>query len=274
MIKKIGYYVTGIGVLAVVFWSGVGAALSNDNPAQKTTTLQQMEIIWSESDGQNQAIYTSSFRDGSWAAPTKLTDGQAANLHPTIDVDQKQRKWAAWTAINGRRFVIKYSSATDDQWQSPKDLPSTLQTNIKPAIAVDATDTPWLVWSGNNGGNDDIYYAKYQEGSWTTPKRVHELNRVPDVLPFLTINQSGNPEVSWDGFRGQEYVRLKSSWTGSSWSSPVTVAQADSTSSADQASAQAADEQPQVTIPAFIKDTRQVYLRAYTPNPNQDTARP
>ncbi|THB70643.1 MAG: hypothetical protein D6B25_19820 [Desulfobulbaceae bacterium] len=269
MNKKIVQFLTGVGVLANVVLGSVGTAISEESSSQSTTSPQQMEIIWSESDGENHAIYTSSYRAGSWAEPTKLTNDTSTNLHPSIDVDQKQQKWAAWTAIDGKNFTIKVSSAVGDQWQEPKELPSSLQTNIKPSIAVDPSNTPWIVWTGNNGGNDDIYFARYLDNGWTEAKRLHEPNAVPDILPFLTINRSGNPEVTWDSFQGQQYVRLKSTWKGTSWGDPVQVAGAESTQQTEQTSTQATSAEQQVTIPKFIKDTRQIYLRAYTPTTNQ-----
>lgn len=212
-----------------------------------------MELIWAESDGLRHEIYTSSYRSGAWGEPVMITDDNADNLKPSIDVDSKGRKWAAWTAVEGAELEIRYSVYEDGKWKKAAKLPSDLSSNTKPTIIVDDTDTPWIVWSGNNGGYDDIYYSRFIDGEWTTEKMINPANDVPDILPYLDTDDNGFPTVIWDSYVDPSYVKFQSTWDGKKWSEPVLLS--------DEDYQEVLEEQPDIALPEFITDTRQVFLR-------------
>lgn len=214
-----------------------------------------MDIIWTESDGQRFGIFFSSYRSGNWEDPEKITKDDVDNLHPSIDVGPDGKKWAVWTAIDSSGFEIRYSVYSGGNWSSAEKIPSSLTSNIKPSIIVDSSNIPWVVWSGNNGGDDDIYFTRFINGSWAAEQCIHGQNSVPDILPFLDIDDQGLPVASWKRFLGSDYVEVSSTWDGGAWSAPEVVDQ--STDETEERTAQ----ESQVTLPEFVKDTRQVFLR-------------
>ena len=214
-----------------------------------------MEIIWTESDGLRQEIYTSTYRSGGWQEPEQITDDNADNLHPSIDVGTDGTKWAVWTAIENTGFEIRYSVYRDGAWSEVKKIPGNLASNIKPSIIIDKDNVPWVAWSGNNGDDDDIYYTRFIDGNWLEEQRLHEENNVPDILVFLDTDDEDRPVASWSRFQDGAYVEVVSVWDENSWSEPVLVEP-----NKDDGSVE--DETREIIIPEFIQDTRQVFLRA------------
>ncbi len=215
---------------------------------------QTMEMIWSESDGLRHEIFTSSYRSGAWNEPVKITDDNASNLHPAVDVDSHGKRWAVWTAMEGATVEIRYAVYSDGEWGEVQTLPSSFSSSIKPSIIVDDTDTPWVVWTGNNGDDDDIYVTRFMNGEWTEEQRVHEDNDVPDILPSIDVDDQNRPVVRWSRFQDGGYVQVQSVWQDNNWSEPVIVEETESKTK---------EKDRQVVIPQFVNDSRQIFLRAF-----------
>jgi len=221
-------------------------------PAVKGTD-SGMEVVWAESDGIRHEIYSSSFLQGAWTEPQKITDDNADNIHPTIDVGPDGRKWVAWTAIELSGFEIRFSVYEKGAWREAQNITDDFSSALKPSIIVDKKNIPLVVFSANNGDNDEIYYARYQNGEWSKAKRVHSENEVPDILPFLDTDADGNPILTWQSYTGDGYGTLQSIWEEEKgWSTPVEIEPADVDA-----------EGTVIALPEFIKDTPQVFLRVY-----------
>ncbi len=214
---------------------------------------RKMELIWAESDGLRHEIFTSSYQSGAWGEPVMITDDNADNLKPSIDVDSKGGKWAVWSAVEAGEIEIRYSRYEDGKWKEATKFPSEFSSNTKPTIIVDDADTPWIAWSGNNGDYDDIYYSRFIDGEWTTGKRINSANEVPDILPQLDTDNNGLPTVTWDSYVDPSYVTFQSTWDGKEWSEPVLVSEDDNQ--------EELEEQLDIALPEFITDIRQVFLR-------------
>lgn len=216
----------------------------------------EMEIIWAQSDGLRHEIFVSSYRAGAWGEPVMITDDNAENIHPSIDVGSNGKKWAVWSAVEGAELELRYSVFEDGKWHKAMKLPSDLSSNIKPSIIVDGNDIPWVVWSGNNGDLDDIYYSRFVDGEWTKEQRVHSANEVPDILPYLDTDEDGFPAVIWDSYIDDSYKKLQSTWNGEKWVEPVLLL-------SDEGTQEKTAEELDITLPEFITDTRQVFLRVF-----------
>ena len=211
---------------------------------------RKMELIWAESDGVRHEIFTSSYQSGAWSEPVMITDDNADNVNPSIDVDSKGRKWAAWSAVEDGEVEIRYSVYADGTWKEATKFPSDLSSNTKPTIIVDDADSPWIAWSGNNGDLDDIYYSRFVDGEWTDGKRLHPANEVPDIFPSLDTDSNGLPTVIWDSYVDPSYLKFQSTWDGNEWSEPVVVSEETTR-----------EEQLDIALPEFITDTQQAFLR-------------
>ena len=98
-----------------------------------------------------------------------------------------------------------------------KIIPTNTSSDLAASTIVDANGDTWLVWSGTDSTDDDIYYARWKEGRWTIPQRVNSDNDWPDIQPELSLNTTGLPQVTWNGFDGQVYRQFNSEWDGKKW---------------------------------------------------------
>jgi hypothetical protein len=247
-------FILGILVMvctSLILWGG-GIYVS---AAENDTQSLQVELVWSESDGLRHEIFTSSFKNGVWSEPEMITDDNAGNLHPSIDLDTKGRKWIVWTALEDAGLEIRYTVQDEGQWPEVKKIPTSLSSNIKPSIVIDADNIPWVVWSGNNGGLDDIYYSRFVDGKWEKEQTVHPANDVPDILPFLDLDENQQPTVTWESYKDEDYIKLQSIWNGESWSKPVELAPDDT------AGKDADNLLEEISLPDFVTDTRMVFMR-------------
>lgn len=245
-----------LGLLAIVCTSlnllGGGIHVS---AAENATQSLQAALVWSESDGLRHEIFSSFLKNGSWSEPEMITDDNAGNLHPSIDLDTDGRKWLVWTALDDAGLEIRYCVQEDGKWQEPKTIPSGLISNVKPSLVVDQDNIPWVVWSGNNGGLDDIYYSRFIDGEWQKETALHPENDVPDILPFLDLDENKQPIVTWESYRDEDYIKLQSTWNGESWSDPVEPA---TEGDAEESAGTLLEE---ITLPDFVGDTRMVFMR-------------
>ncbi len=176
------------------------------------------ELVWSQSDGLRQEIYHSARTAEGWSLPEQLTNNNANNLHPAFVIAPDGSRWIFWSAVNPDGIGIEYIVRREGRWTEPVKLESGHGTAITPAVLIGPDQALWLVWAGNDGGQDEIYWSRFVNGTWQPTKQVNVANQVPDVKPEIVLNQQGQAEVRWQGFRDGKYKRLAAVWNGQSWS--------------------------------------------------------
>ncbi len=241
------------------------------------------DIVWSQSDITGKQIYYSTYSNvnSSWSTPVKVSSDTYRNGYPVVDAGKDGSRWLVWVAGSGNSYMLRYSIETEGSWSNAATIPSPLQVNLAPSVVVDSSGVAWVAWSGNNGGQDEIYSSSYQDDAWTTPVQVNATNQVPDILPEITINANGNPQVTWQGFRNGDYMHLRSTWDGKAWStesqveSTATQSSSTPTSSATASSQKTASQASRSArmstsingsisnMPRFIKRPEKAYLRVY-----------
>ena len=228
-------------------------------PATATVEVAEMnndiDVVWSSSDGLKMEIYYSQRKDGVWQEPVRITDNHYDNMYPVIDRDSSGKRWIFWTAYDNGRMEIHYTSGDGEEWQTSELLSSDNKTNISPSVVIDKQDRIWVVWSANNDDLDEIMYSFFQSGSWSDPDFVHEPNEAPDLLPVIDISGDGTPQVVWRAARGGKNVTLSSTWTENDWSEPLIEEIEDSDK--DES------EENIIELPQFVTRTSMVYIRVY-----------
>ncbi|WP_417913518.1 TolB family protein [Candidatus Electronema sp. JM] len=177
------------------------------------------ELAWSQSDGLRDEIYASSFRNGAWSDPVKLTDDNANKLHPALAVGPDGSRWVFWSAVAPDSISIGYTmAAKDGAWSQPSVMDTKGSSAITPSALIDSSGTLWLVWAGNDGGQDEIYCRRWVGSAWQEPELVNKANEVPDIKPIISQNAQGQIEVRWQGFRSGKYVPLVAVYAKDHWS--------------------------------------------------------
>ena len=213
------------------------------------------ELVWAASDGLRHEIYSSSCEKREWTEAVKITDNNADNLHPVIDIAADGTKWLFWSAVRPDGISIEYAVNQQGEWSDPEKLPMEQHSAIAPSILLESGGTVWLVWAGNDGGNDEIFYSRYQKGAWTDPALLHPANEVPDVRPEIGYNEQGAVEVSWLGFRENQYKALFATYSeekGWSAEQEKVVVEED-----------IEKEEPVIELPAFVPANSQYFLKLY-----------
>ena len=156
---------------------------------------EKQDLVWSQSDGLRYEIFISTQTNGEWSTPVQLTDNNANNLHPVLDIGTNGTKWVFWSAVRPNGISVQYAVFKNNAWSEPQSLPLEQNSAITPFVLADKKGGVWLVWAGNDGGNDDIYYSHYQDSQWTDPQILHAANEVPDIKPVIQYNDEGNIEL-------------------------------------------------------------------------------
>jgi hypothetical protein len=235
-------------------------ALPCQGKAEKTAATQQ-DLAWSQSDGLRHEIFSSTQKDGEWTTPVKVTDNNANNLHPVLEIGADGTKWLFWSAVRPNGISVQYAVMQNNEWSEPQTLPIEQHSSITPAALADTNGGVWLVWAGNDGGNDDIYFSRFQKEKWTDPKIVHASNEVPDIKPEIAYNEEGKIEVSWIGFRSKAYKKLASVYTDNTgWS-----AEQEKVKTEEEAEKEAvqAEEEQETELPSFLPSDSQFFLKIY-----------
>lgn len=231
--------------------------------AETQVKVEQGDIVWSNGQGDGQQIYYSTYKKGksAWSEPIQVTNDTYRNGHPVIDSGSDGKRVLVWTAATGSDYVVRYAVGKDASWSEPESIPSQLKENLAPSVVIDKSGTTWVAWSANDGGQDDIYFARFAKGSWTIPQRVNSSNDVPDILPVITLNAEGTPEVTWQGYRHDAYVQLQSSWDGEKWSEEVEVESA--TAETEDGASETAKYASVANMPSFVEHPEAAFLRVY-----------
>lgn len=234
-----------------------------DDSAETLVKVDKGDVVWSKEDGDAQQIYFSSYQSGksAWSEPVKVTNDFYRNGHPVIDAGKNGNRVLVWTAGSGSDYLIRYSVGKDDTWSEPESIPSQLKENLAPSVVIDKSGATWVVWSANDGGQDEIYFSKYSGGNWTIPMRVNSGNDVPDILPVIALNAKGTPEVTWQGYRHDDYVQLQSTWNGEGWSEEVELEAA--SEETEETATEPATNASIANMPSFIEHPEHAFLRVY-----------
>ena len=218
-------------------------------------TGNDIDVVWSSSDGLKLEIYYSQRKDGVWSQPVKVTDDHYDNMYPVVDRDSSGNRWVFWTAYDGNNTEIRYATGHGDEWLSSEVLPSAKKTNLSPSVVVDSRDSVWVVWSANDDDLDDILYATRQNGVWSDPATVHEPNEAPDLLPVIELDGDGTPRVIWRAAREGKNMVLSSRWVDNDWSEPLI----EEVKESDQQQG----EENIIELPNFINRTSMIFVRTY-----------
>jgi len=134
-------------------------------------------VVWVQSDGLNDQIFRSQFRNGSWRDPVDLSDnispnGQAAS-DPKVALSDNGDALIVWTQSDGSNQQIFRSEYRNGVWKDPTGLTD----NISPdgeggsgaRIARNEDGEALIVWTQSDGSNLQIFRSQYRNGAWTDP---------------------------------------------------------------------------------------------------------
>lgn len=236
---------------SLLFVNSVGAA-------DKIQKLQSADLTWSEFDGASHSIWFSSWQQQVWSQPQQIINDQLINILPQVDIAADGSRLLVWTSVEDSHLFLRYSQQKNGIWSEPKIVPSPLISNIAPSVLIDDQNVGWIVWAGNNGGLDDIYFSRLIDGVWQAPQRVHPVNKVPDILPRLSYDETGRLQVTWQSYFNGAYQLFMSTWDGRGWTVPLLQPKVDILPSTEKSS-----ESSELILPDFVPAPQRAFLRKY-----------
>ncbi len=174
-------------------------------------------LAWSDSDGQQEQIYFSSYVDGVWQKPVQLTEGNSLDYLPSTGKGGDGRTWVVWSSKQENTIALMYSVKSGNNWAQPRTIDTGMRSNTAVSLIVDQEDVPWIVWAGFDGNDDEIFWARWEDGQWGAPEHVAAANDVPDLLPVLSMDGQGVLSVRWQSFNGERYVSTSRSFIDGKW---------------------------------------------------------
>jgi hypothetical protein len=251
IIKKLPFWMCCASCFLFVL---VAVGVGREQPAP----VVSRDMVWSAFDGLRHEIYFSTQKKGGeWSPPLQLTDSNADNLLPCIVTMPDGKKYVVWAAMENTRLQIMYALFDGATWTEAQVVPDLPETATMPFVAANDAGELWLVFVGNDSTrHDDIYSTHLSQGGWSKPEQVNASNDVPDINPFIEIDQDGGIQVTWEGFRNTGYVLLFSRWQGDRWSMEQPIP------TEDQERLQHNRKQVQEEeLPDFVEDRSMLFIR-------------
>lgn len=182
--------------------SSPGNGLSS--PQIKTDFFGNITVVWSESDGSNQIIY-STHREGigAWSSPLALSLPGGDALAPQLAIDVQGNAVAVWQRSNGQNTIIECSTKKlGSAWSTPVALSLLGQDASQPQVAISRNYTISAIWKRSDGTNFIIEMTnKTVNGSWSTPIELSQSGQDAND-PQLAIDLLGNVYTIWQRSNG------------------------------------------------------------------------
>jgi hypothetical protein len=152
------------------------------NPQVAMSDSGHALVVWTQSDGMNDQIFKSEYRDGVWTHPEHLKDnicpdGQDAG-EPQAAMDEGGDAVIVWTQSDGTEDHIYKSEYHEGMWTYPFHLGDHISREGgdagQPDVAMESGGDAIVVWKQAVLQEIHVYKSVYQEGVWTHPAHQGE----------------------------------------------------------------------------------------------------
>lgn len=249
-------WIFGVLLWALLVSAPVGAPARADNAAASVPGA--MDMVWVDTAGSRHDILFSAWDGDSWSEPVRVTNDVVDNLAPCIDTGADGKKHLVWMAVDATGHRVKHAVFDGAKWSEPELIPTLPAVSGAPFVVADDNGVVWVVFAGNDGEDDDVYCTRLINGKWTVYQQVNADNEYPDIHPFIEITTDKKVVVTWQGYRDKGYATLQSVWQGGTWQTETVVGEA---AKAAMTTADAQGGNAGVTLPDFVGDSRQVFIR-------------
>jgi hypothetical protein len=152
------------------------------------------------SDAKNEIVF--------WHAENKIlgdkqiayeTENHISSL--LSSVDSSTRPVIVWVE-NAKRDnrLMSITKQPSGKWSRPLIIASSKNELSSPSLMRAPDGSSFVAWASDESGDDDIYFARYSDAKWSSAKVAHGENRVPDILPTLSVSNDGSIALSWRTF--------------------------------------------------------------------------
>lgn len=197
---------------------------------------KEIIIVWVQSDGKNNQIFKSEYRNGSWSHPSGLADnispdGEDASW-PHVAMDINGNAIITWVQSNGTNIQVFKSEYRNKSWTHPKNLADNISPNGQNAsysfVAMNAAGGNAIItWKQSDGTNGQVFKSEYRNNAWSHPINLDD-NISPDSqtasVSSVFMDGNNNAIIAWEQSDGTNGQVFKSEYRDNTWSHPNSLA--------------------------------------------------
>ncbi len=220
-------------------WShptGIGDNISPDGQnAESARVVMSADgdavIVWMQSDGVNNQIFMSEYRDGSWDHPSGLgdnisPDGQEA-LSPQVAMNADGDAMIVWQQSDGSHTQIFKSEYRNGVWDHPDDLTDNISPDVQnasyPAVAMDDSGDAVIVWPQYEDTYLQLFKSECRSGVWNHPSGLGDSISPAGQhvwYPEVAMSSNGDAVIVWTQSDGSNRQVFKSEYRSGVWTNP------------------------------------------------------
>lgn len=210
------------------------------NPAVAMDDNGNTVISWLQSDGANEQIFKSEYRNNTWVHPSSLADNISLDgqpvTYPAVAMDNRGNAMIIWTSgpWPGTLFKSEYRNglwthptSTADHVDSfgqtvSEELKLAMDNNGNAIIVSRQTETvsPYT---------DYIFKSEYRNGLWTHPTSTSDHispSGQKTEIPAVAMDDNGNAIIVWEQLdgTGTDWQTFKSEYRNGAWNHPAFLA--------------------------------------------------
>lgn len=190
-------------------------------------------IVWPQSDGIDDQIFVSEYRNGSWTHPSDANDnispdGERAG-RPRVAMDDEGNTIVVWQQSNGVVPQIFMSEYRNGRWTHPVGLSNFIslaagEDASDPQVAMDDNGNALIAWEQGVGGASRIFVSQYRNETWVHPGHTSHHVDVPSGYsgsPRPVMDDGGNAIVAWQQNVNGIFQAFKSEYRKDIWVYPA-----------------------------------------------------
>ena len=208
-------------------WTAAARVDSSDNGSVANSvavvdTLGQVTVVWTQSDGVRQNLWSNRFVPArGWDTAELIETNNGGDAHAAdLLIDGDGHVTAIWRQHDGTRFDLWSNRFTYPiGWGTASRVDSEDLGDVgSHESVIDSSGRVTLVWRQSDGTRDNQWASRYNVGAgWGTPEKIdsEDLGDVRD--PVLSMDPSGNTVAVWaqsDGTRDNQWANWHSISTG------------------------------------------------------------
>src|SRR6266581_4475733 len=168
-------------------------------PSIAMDSLNNVQVVWTQSDGTAVSTYTNRFSaaSGTWGTATLLETGTAATSNAQVGFDQNGNGFALWQTSNDL-LVRRYNGATNT-FAAAQTLDMSTTAITTPKLYVDASGNAIATWVQSNGTNNVVWSSLFlaATNTWSFARQLSSFTNAAAADPAAAINANGDAVVVW-----------------------------------------------------------------------------
>ena len=181
-------------------------------------------VVWSQSDGEWESIWSNRYSGGSWDAAVLIENRSGIARNPELAVDINGNATAVWHQDTGARSDIWSNRYSGGSWGTAVII-ETEDTDraILPRLAVDHGGNVTVVWYQNDSVRWNIWSNRYASGRWEAAQMIETNDASSAYGPDVAVDPNGNATAVWYHLQDGRREIWSNRYTGGSWGTAVII---------------------------------------------------